>query len=264
MRETGSARSGPLQGTGVLVTRPVRQSANLCGLIEARGGLAICFPAIEIEAPQDLRPARRLLERLSECDIALFVSPNAVRAAFALIGARALPSGLKVGAVGRGTEKVLNALGIDVDICPIERYDSEGLLASAALQSVAGARVFIFRGVGGRALLGDVLEGRGAEVHYVEVYRRVCPRADPDPLIRRWRDDVDVVTVTSQEILENLFRLLGSEGGALLRRTPLVVISERVAEHARGMGCRRVEVSARADDEAIVELLESRFSATGG
>lgn len=253
-----------MQGTGVLVTRPARQSANLCRLIEARGGRSICFPAIEIEAPQDLRPARRLLERLSECAIALFVSSNAVRATFALLGAKALPPGLKVGAVGRGTEKVLNALGIDADIRPAGRYDSEGLLQSEALQHVEGTRVFIFRGVGGRALLGDVLVERGAEVHYVEVYRRVCPRTDPAPLIRRWRDDVDAVTVTSQEILENLIQILGSEGGALLRRTPVVVISERVAARARELGCRRVEVSERATDEAIVDLLETRFAGPGG
>lgn len=259
-----SAAKTPLDGVGVLVTRPARQSSNLCRLIEERGGNAICFPAIEIESPQNLKSARRLLDQLPSCDIAIFVSPNAVRATFALIGTHGLPNGLRVAAVGRGSERVLNALGIEVDILPADRYDSESLLRSEPLQRVKGKRIFIFRGVGGRTLLADTLRARGAEVHYVEVYRRVCPRTDPGPLLERWDRDVDIVTVTSQEILENLFRILGGEGGLRLGETPVVVVSERIAERAAELGCNKIELAERADDEAIVSALEAWFSRSTG
>ena len=254
----------PLRGKGVLVTRPARQSAKLCRLIESKNGKAICFPAIEIEAPLDLKPARRLLDQLTGCDIAIFVSPNAVRATFALMGVRGLPATLKVAAVGKGTARILSALGIAVDTVPVDRYDSEGLLRSESLQHVQGKRIFIFRGVGGRRLLGDRLRERGAEVHYVEVYRRVCPGTDPEPLIRRWIDDVDIVTITSGEILENLFQILGDEGGTLLKATPMVVISERIRSRARDFECSHVAVSERADDEAIVDAVEAWFARSGG
>ena len=43
------------------------------------------------------------------------------------------------------------------------------------LGALAGKNIFIIRGKGGRALLGDTLSARGAQVNYVEVYKRALP-----------------------------------------------------------------------------------------
>ena len=42
----------PLQGLGVLVTRPRAQATELIEAIQSKGGSAICFPAIDI-VPRD-------------------------------------------------------------------------------------------------------------------------------------------------------------------------------------------------------------------
>ena len=256
MNSTGVGPRTDLTGIGALVTRPAGQAAALCDLIRAVGGRPIWFPALKIVPQSGDELLRERLTRLSPDDILIFISPNAVIHGLPMIGAAGgLPEGIRVAAVGRGTERALRRAGMEVAIRPVERFDSEGLLATEALQQMEGRRVIIVRGVGGRALLGDSLRERGARVEYAEVYRRVLPKADAGPLIARWGEDVDVVIATSNAILDNLFTLLGEEGAGLLRSTPLIVVSKRGAAHARKWGVEHVVQAQGADDDALLHAL---------
>jgi uroporphyrinogen-III synthase len=238
-----------LNGAGVLVTRPVHQAARLCALVEAHGGRPVRFPALEIQDPLDPGAAEDLLRAANAFDLVLFVSANAVERA-----APHLPRPLRpaLGGVGDGTARALRAHGLDPTVLPTTSADSEGLLALPALQAVRGRRILIIRGAGGRPLLGDGLRARGAEVHYAEVYRRALPAIDVTPLIAGWRQEVRVVVATSREVLDNLVTLLGTAGRPLLEATPLVVVNERMAAHARTLGIRRVIVATGPGDEALV------------
>ncbi len=149
----------------------------------------------------------------------------------------------------------LSAAGKAPDLVPSDRFDSESLLALPQLADLNGRRVLIVRGTGGRALLGNTLIERGAEVAYAEVYRRNLPEIDPLPLLARWPQDVQVATATSGEILGNLLTLVGRGGRELLLATPLVVVSERTATDARRLGFAQVELAERATDEAIVAAI---------
>jgi uroporphyrinogen-III synthase len=53
------ADTRPLDGVGVLVTRPAHQAEQLCALVEQQGGTAIPFPVLEIGEPLDLEPLVR-------------------------------------------------------------------------------------------------------------------------------------------------------------------------------------------------------------
>jgi uroporphyrinogen-III synthase len=66
---------------------------------------------------------------------------------------------------------------------------------------------------------------------------------------------VEAVTVTSGQILDNLFTLLGEQGTPLLQATPLVVVSERIAEQAATRGCRIIYLANSASDADIVHSL---------
>jgi len=241
-----------LAGRGVLVTRPREQARGLAALIEAAGGRAIVFPAIEIV---DLPPPAALA-RLQEFDLAVFISPTA--AARALRQVNAWPQGLRAAAVGAGTRRELEARGLDGVAAPAAAADSEALLALPQMQSVSGQRVVIFRGEGGRSLLGDTLRARGARVEYAECYRRERPRADAAALLAAWHG-VHAVTVSSAEGLDNLFALFGEAGAARLRQTPLFVGHERVAAGARSRGVREALVAGPADAE-MLERLVAYFS----
>jgi uroporphyrinogen-III synthase len=244
-----------LAGLGVLVTRPAHQADALCDLVTAHGGRPIPFPAIEIHGPRDSGQVKAQLQDISGYDLAIFISPNAVRYGLALVPDRKIPDGLKVAAVGRGTARALRDQGVRVDLFPRERFDSEALLVFPALQAVAGRRILIFRGNGGRRLLGDTLRERGAEVVYAEVYRRELPQVDASTLVACWPEDVQVVIATSNEILDNLFTLLGPAGKELLQGTLLVVVSGRMLSHAKEIGCRKPLQAPRADNESLLQTL---------
>ncbi|MGH8671002.1 MAG: uroporphyrinogen-III synthase, partial [Burkholderiales bacterium] len=105
-----------LRGRGVVVTRPAHQAQELCRMIAQAGGIPIRFPVLEILDAEDLCPLNALIDRLEEFDIAIFISPNAVNKAMNLIKVRrALPPGLRIAAIGRGSRKELKHFGV-VDV----------------------------------------------------------------------------------------------------------------------------------------------------
>jgi uroporphyrinogen III methyltransferase / synthase len=239
-----------LRGRGILVTRPAGQAQRLAALVEAAGGRAILFPAIEIE------PLGRPLPPPEEFDLLVFVSPTAVQCA----GARVKGSSARVAAVGSGTRRELQALGFADVVAPRDGGDSEALLALPELQQVAGKRILIIRGEGGRELLADSLTARGGEVEYFECYRRVVPRADPGPLLAAWdRGEVDAVTASSSQAVDNLVGLLGA---GRLAGKPFFANHARVAERAREAGIAEVVVAGPGDEEtgeALVAYFGSRM-----
>jgi len=254
-------RGQALQGVRVLVTRPRDQAENLARLIESQGGEAIRFPVVEIAELQDTRKLRAIIDRLENFSLAIFISPNAVRRGMHLINSRrgALPPNLRVACVGSGSARELSRCGIGNVIVPGENFDSEALLELSELQRVEGRKIVIFRGEGGRELLGNTLKARGATVEYAECYRRVRPNADFTPVLHRWeRGEVDIVCITSADGLRNLFAMSGKSGQPLLLQTPIIVVSPRQAKLCRELGFKNdVRIAARASDESMLDAIQA-------
>ena len=247
-----------LTGLSVLVTRPADSGASLCRKIVALGGEAIALPAIVIEGLKepvvvstDPSPGPHTY------DVVIFVSPNAVAHG---LNAIARTPDTPIAAIGKSTAAALTAAGAAPAIVPEAGFTSEALLAHPGLQADTLRRVLIVRGGTGREVLEETLVARGIEVDYLEVYRRVPADIDAaarTKLLARWRDGgIDVVTATSGEILHNLHRMLGADGQTLLATTPLLVVSPRLADAARALGCvGEVLVAPAADDDAIAGVL---------
>jgi uroporphyrinogen-III synthase len=238
-----------LAGRGIVVTRPRELAQAFAQLLEQRGARALVFPAIEIQP----LPPPAALGRIADFDLVIFVSPSAVRVA---LSGLAWPRGPAVAAIGSGTKRELERAGVAPVTAPAAGADSEALLAAPEVQHVAGKRVLIVRGEGGRELLGDSLAARGARVEYAECYSRVRPAIDAAPLLAAWRrGDVAAVTVQSAQALDNFIDLTG---GALAGATPHFVPHQRVAGHARHRGVREIVVAAPGDD-AMLERLVAYF-----
>lgn len=250
-------------GFGVLVTRPVDQAETLCALIEGAGGKAIRLPLLAIESANvDDAGPRRLLN-LGNADWLIFVSANAVRCSFTLLGSQWLnikPTP-KIAVIGLATAKALQALGVRVDLSPKQQFNSESLLAQPEWMNVKGLRFLIVRGEGGRELLADTLRERGGVVEYAEVYRRVAPSIDVNGLLASWRTgDIAVVTLTSGEALDNLWQQLPSGYRTVLQQTPLVVIGGRMAKQARDLGATQVYETEAGDADifnAVVHIAQA-------
>lgn len=235
-----------LAGKRIVVTRPRELAGGLAAPIRQAGGEALLFPVIEIRDAQDPARARAVLDRLQEFELAVFVSPSAVRKAFELAAGRPWP---RVAAVGEGTRRELEQRGLRDVIAPAGQADSEALLALPELAQIAGAKVLILRGAGGRELLGETLAARGATVEYAECYRRVRPQAGatPPPEGR-----IDALCVSSGEALTNLAALLGRER---LQDTPLFVSHPRVEAQARELGLRRPVLAGPGDADMLAALV---------
>jgi uroporphyrinogen-III synthase len=181
--------------------------------------------------------------------MAVFISPTAVREGLKHLA----PLPPRVVALSRGTRRELERHGVAGVVAAEEGVDSEALLALPELRQVEGLRIAVFRGEGGREVLGEGLRRRGAAVEYVECYRRVRPRSDPAPLAAAWKGGrLHAVTVSSAQGLANLFEMLDGE---LLRQLPLFVPHERVAEEARRRGALQARVAGPGDDEMLAALV---------
>jgi len=240
------------EGTVVWVTRPATQAGELVALLQAGGCRVYAQPVLAIEEidPSGATAAAALavLSQAAACDFILFVSANAARIGLAWLRRAAqlpLSSGTRVCAVGPATAEVLEP-ELGPVLIPDGDYTSEGLLARPELQRLAGNKILIVRGVGGRSLLAEELRRRGAEVSVAELYRRVAPAAlDPDLLAGLQSGRVDAIMAASGETIGNLLEL-GCIAGDQLQRVAVVVPGQRVADLATARGFRRVVVANSA------------------
>jgi uroporphyrinogen-III synthase len=245
---------GPLQDVRVIVTRPARQAAGIAQALDALGATSIIVPAIVILPPVDRTALDAAHASLPGYDIAIFISANAVE--YGVPDPRQWPTSLHAFAPGPGTAAALVAAGIANPTIPATTFDSEGLLALPALTAVHGKRVLIFRGEGGRTVLGDTLRERGAAVEYIDCYRRAAPQTGADGLAALLREHrADALTLTSSEGLDNLCALLDAPSLRLLQALPTFVPHPRIADHARSKGFTAIATGG-SDAGLIAGLLE--------
>jgi uroporphyrinogen-III synthase len=247
-----------LAGRHVVVTRPAGQAAHFATALTGQGAIPVLYPVLEIRDIENVAPVLDAAIRLDDFDLAVFVSPNAIEKALTLILARRTwPVGLRVAALGKSSERELARQGIGEVLSPPLRFDSEALLELPELTEVAGKRVIIFRGDGGREVLGDTLKARGAEIEYVTCYRRARPQLDPAPLLKLWEvGKLDAVTLTSSEGLRNFHEMIGRLGQAWLKKTPTFVPHARIAEQAQAFGLTRVIATEPGDDGLLAGLMQ--------
>jgi uroporphyrinogen-III synthase len=244
----------PLRHKTIVITRPKEQSTNLAELIQRSGGETIIFPAIEIQEPVDLHALNERIDRLQDYDLAIFISPTAVgRGLNHIFDRRTLPPTLQIAAIGQGSTRELRQRGVNDVIAPTLRFDSEALLDLPEMQHVSGKRILIFRGEGGRELLAKALKQRGSSVDYAECYRRVRPVASTEKLVQRGQqNEIHGIVATSSEGLHNLVEMLGDQGAAWLKSTPVFVSHPKIEQAGRKAGLTRLVV-AEGGDEAMLQ-----------
>jgi uroporphyrinogen-III synthase len=248
----------PLQGRFIAVTRPPEQAKKLIALIEQAGGQVIPYPLIMLSALDDYSLFAAQLDKLADYDWAIFISSNAVQYGMPRLLQRwaPVPGTLRFAAIGPATAAELKKFGIGDTLTPDNRYDSESLLVLPEMHNVASRKIMIFRGVGGREILGDTLKQRGAHVEFAECYRRTNPQTDIRALQTHWqKDELDAIVVTSSEAMRHLLQL--GAASDWLSSIPLCVNHERVAELPRQHGMRVVVASAPGDEGMLDCILRT-------
>ncbi len=243
----------------VLVTRPEGQESGLVAALEARGFYVCHQPLLALEAVDapDGAERSRILD-LDRYQHVIFISSNAVRFGMPWLEAfwPQWPVGLNWYAVGDSTARALANWGVEA-LTPGANMTSEGLLQLPSLQSVHHERVLIVKGRGGRELLREALQQRGASVDQLACYRRLPVQLEEGELAARLADwQIDVIALSSGQGLDSLLALISREETSKLGRIALLVPSRRVAEQARAVGFERLLVAENATDDAILRALE--------
>ena len=188
--------STSLSGLSVLVLRSARIDDPLTKALSAAGATVASYPIFAIEAidfpvassffnmpSSNMRLSQVSAESHSPCyDSIIFVSRHAVSHGLGVLQQAGIEvDQAEVAAIGATTAGMLNDWGINA-FYPTEQASTESLLAMPEMKNVAGRRLLIVRGQGGRETLKNTLIERGAEVTYCEVYRRVLDARHADAI----------------------------------------------------------------------------------
>ncbi len=255
MREIDSS----LSGKKIWVTRPERQAAKLCQMIKARQGAPVKLPTVVIRPAGNARAASGNSRLLAGADVVIFISKNAI--IHALDRFPQVVDTLRdkaVLAVGQATAEYLQALGLKQVEYMRGRGGTEALLQLPALSrtKIKDKRVLIIRGRGGREALRDGLLSLGTVVDYLEVYRREKPDISQAEVAKIWHDEKpDAVVITSLAGLDNLVKMMPASERERLYETAMVVMSDRIKQHALETGFTRIAVAADNSDAGLVDTL---------
>ena len=245
-----------MTGRHVLLTRPDGENEALARRLAASSVKVSIRPLIRLSAEPLSAAIKQTAIDLDLIDLIVFVSKSAVTHGMPVLDSYwpQWPQKLEWFAVGEGTAELLREHGVRA-FHP-EKAGSEGLLGLPGLQDIAGKRVLIVRGSGGRELLASELKRRGARVGYWEIYRR-------DPVSYKGWDELvteDMIAVaTSTEICLHL----ASELKRLATRIHLVVASARIAEAAGDPGFKSISIAAGASEQALYDAVMQRAQIIG-
>lgn len=241
-----------LSGLKVLMLRSSRPNDPLTELLSKAGATVECCPVLIISGLQ-------INSKLASMryDKVIFVSRHAVSYGLqALLLAGMDFSSSVVMAVGPTTATALREFGIDARH-PVTQASTEGLLELPEMAGVAGQKILIVRGRGGREVLKDSLLERGAEVSYCEAYCRVADSSyleaigsffDPHELTTETAK-TRAVMVHSGEIAVAYASLLNSVPASARRlawELPCITPGARVADAVRALGFRQVITASSA------------------
>lgn len=255
----------PASSRPFIVTRPAAAGRALTDALAARGIDARWLPAFDIGPAPDPAHAVATLARLADFDLALFVSPAAVRATAQLLGDRAWPAGTAIGAVGQGTAVAVTAqlqggwpaliapaAGASVAAADAAEGDADTgseayWQAQIAHEQATGnrpRRVLILRAAQGRDWLQQHFAQTGAEVTLLAVYARQArgwSAEDATWVASRAAGLAPVLVVTSSEAVDSLLaaaRAADATGAVLrwLQRGRALALHPRIVARLQAAG----------------------------
>ena len=249
-----------LAGKTIAITRPVDQAKKLSALIVEAGGTPILFPLITITALENYANFDATIAQLNGFQMAIFISSNAVQHGMprVLKAFSCIPNNLTFAAIGPITSQELHGFGAKQVLTPTGKFDSESLLALPEMQAVKNKNIMIFRGVGGRDVLAEILKARGAHITFAECYQRKNPQTNSDVLAQLYVEkNLHGIVVTSSEAMRNLLDLAGD--ASWLKQTPIFVNHARIAE-TEGLENLNVHVANAAGDAAMLQNLQQHLA----
>ena len=265
MLRNGAARflsrsDGPLARRSVVVTRPAAQSQEIIALLEARGASVRAQPTIAIEASRDRAALDAALRRIDSFEWIVFTSANAVRSVAESLTrlSLAIPSGVKVAAIGQGTANEVVELLEEPHFVASE---SSGDTLGHELPVADGTRVLFPRGDLASTVVESQLRRRGALVTDVVAYHTVPGEGVAGLSETLANDDVSAILFASPSSAR--FAAEALEGARYVGSIPaLVCIGDTTARAVSDLGFEVAAVAASTATGDVVEAIERAVAAT--
>ncbi len=132
------AKTRELAGLNVVLTRSPDRAAAMTAELQSRGAAVALLPLIDFQFPADTGELDSALVSLRSGRFAwvIFTSVTTVRAmvrrcaALGVPACSAVPAGTRIAAVGTGTRRALEDIGLDVDLMPEGDHSARGLAES--------------------------------------------------------------------------------------------------------------------------------------
>jgi len=245
----------------IVIMRPSHQAQPLIEAVTTQGGAPLLLPLMEIQPLKlDEKQFANAIFAAKECSHLVVTSANAVFCAPREVLDVLQKRGIPIITMGKATTKALEEKGLQVFFTAPKGSTSESLLQESFLgeEAMSKQNILLLAGEGGRTVLADTLQERGAKVTWLKTYQQVNVRIDIAKTLKSWqRDKRCCFIATSSHALESLWRLTPSEDVSWLQDCPLIVVSERIALRARELGSQHVLVAkAPYVDDLIVALQE--------
>ncbi len=249
----------PLAGVRVLLTRPKELSSRLAALLRKDGAEVLELPAIRTapieENPLLIESIRKL--EAGNYDWLVFTSPSGVRIFFRklmeLSDIRAV-GGVRVAAIGQGSEKALREFGIKADFVP-SVYDGETLGRELRQVCKKGERLLIPRAkIGNPALIDELGRDGDLEITDLPTYDTVyasSPVIDEKAALEA--GDIDYAVFTSASTVKGFAEAVGEMDYTAVRA---VCIGKQTAAAAAALGMQ-VRVAEKATLPALADCLRS-------
>jgi len=252
----------------IIVTRAGETGQSLASALADEGEECLWLPAFVFGPAPDEPRVTKVLGQLDRYNLAVFVSPAAVKATASRLG-KPWPRGTAIAVVGAGTRRAIRAhipSASDAALFAPEVGDAESEQGGSevlwrALQPAIDRmpRVLILRAEQGREWLAEQMTAAGAKVDALAVYTRrrapMSPAAQTD--IRRWRaaGRTAVLVIASSEAVDAVVEQLDALAGAAWTRSALALAShERIAQRLCAAGFTNVKLVA-PEVEAIRKAL---------
>ena len=260
----------------IVVTRPSGQARQLIEVltraIEASGvgkrslPEILSLPLLTIVPRSDEHLADHIATVLSDADLAIFVSPNAIESVMRLLerdwqdfSKKIIP----IGVMGGSSHLALknHGIGLEENPTPIiipknnENWDSEGLWRElGSLQwNWQNKKVVIFKGEGGRDWLADTLTKAGATVEAIPTYSRVPLDLDNPAwhLVREMDLSKSLWLLTSSEAVRYLGEVMKDQFTQNLNAASALCPHHNIADAAELIGFGEVFTSEPGDEALI-------------
>ncbi|MCD8045053.1 MAG: uroporphyrinogen-III C-methyltransferase [Clostridiales bacterium] len=258
MQNDTSDSAQPLQGLHILLTRPSALIDQTADKLRTLGAQVTEYPTIRTVRREHNSALYRALQNLNHYQWLVFTSPTGVRIFFEefqrqQIDIRKL-SGIRIAAMGSGTQKELACHGLYADLVP-EIYDGKHLGIALAKAGKTGDHILIPRASSGSPELADALSKM--QTDDIPTYDTVL--APPNSLPRRLCAElkngaIDYILFTSASCVRGFAAAVGTANGINYSMLKAVCIGKQTQQEADALGMT-TWVAEQACIDSLIDCL---------